>query len=292
MTVLQKSAIVGANGFIGSALAKRLRSSGRSVAEYTRERQLLNGRGELDREARQCDVIYWLLSSCTPASAEQTPALASAELTHLKRTLDALEHCPRGPRVVFASSGGTVYSRSLKPPYSESSAIDADTVYSRLKVASERAVKNFKGESLVVRISNPYGPGQCARRGQGVIAHWCCEVKTGGSPVLLGSSATQRDYIYIDDLIAALQICGSVSMAKQHVVLNLGSGVPSSLALLADHFRAALSVEVIHRPARQFDAPSNWLDVGLARQFLAWNPTTTLNAGLSQTFAWWDLSEA
>lgn len=278
------AAVVGA-GFLGGALARALSLCDELAAAYTRTRPFLGPDGELDDALRDADTIFWLASSIRPATANVDDiADDRAALTSL---LDALDRSATKPsRLIVASSGGTVYDPANPTPHHEDGPLRPVNLYGEAMVAIEDLVRSRAVEPCIVRVSNPYGPGQVAKSGQGVIAYWFEAIRRNEPITVIGSDQAARDYVFIDDVVEAM-VRAHRSPAPPAVV-NVGSGTPTTLADLVDNVRRALAphpVKVDYAPARSFDAPSTWLDVDRARVELGWNATCSLEDGLRAT---WD----
>lgn len=290
----REAAVVGASGFIGTALTRRLTTDGLRVRTFTRKAPFLTGAGDLASGVATSETVFWLSSSVNPAVAEERPDLVDYDQSQFEALLRCLESVPHSPRVVLLSSGGTVYDPRSDPPYREDSPVRATTAYARAKLALEASLRSADLPDrckLVVRAANAYGPGQPARRGQGVIAYWLQAALTGQPLVLLGDLDTVRDYVHIDDLVGALvKVHGFAGDLPP--VLNVGSGKRTSLGELADTVISVVEdrpLELEVRPARSFDLPSTWLDIGLAMQTLGWQPGVPLRDGVAS--AWRHLQE-
>src|SRR5215471_2029077 len=217
--------VVGSSGFVGSALTARLGAAGVRVRTFTRDVSFCTGPGQLAPELLDSETVFWLATSVNPAVAEERSDLVAYDHDQFATLLHGLESVRAAPRVILLSSGGTVYDPADDPPYSEDSPVRATTAYARAKLELERALLDSRlpaGRKLVVRAANAYGPGQPARRGQGVIAYWLNAVRRGDPPVLLGDRETVRDYVYIEDLVDAL-ITVHETAAAVPPVLNVGS---------------------------------------------------------------------
>jgi UDP-glucose 4-epimerase len=282
--------VVGAGGFLGSALVDRLRAGGVEVREFTRTVSFMAGRERLAPDASSSRTVFWLAASVNPAVAEERPDLVEADLATFERLLRGAEATSEPPRIVLLSSGGVIYDPDLPPPYREDSPVRATTAYGESKLRLERLLRNADlpdDSKLVVRVSNAYGPGQPARRGQGVIAHWLHAASTGGPLVLLGSPETVRDYVYVGDIVDALVTVHRTPRPLPPIV-NVGSGGGTSLDELANIVLdvvgdPALKLEV--RPARAFDLSRTWLDIELAARTLDWRPRTSLRDGVAAAWA-------
>lgn len=283
------AAVVGANGFLGRALAAALESDGVRVSRFTRTHPCLST-GRPAPSLAGADTIFWAASSVNPAIAETDPGAVAGDHAAFVDVLDTLPPARRGRRVVLLSSGGTVYDPGAEPPYAETAPTRPHGAYGRAKLAMETALADAVvgvGERITLRLSNAYGPGQPAVRGQGVIAHWLDAARTGRALVMLGDPGTSRDYLFLADLTRAL-------LAVHHhrgplpAVLNVGSGTPTSLDELA---RTVLDVvadpdlRVRHDGRRTFDVSRTWLDVTAAADLLGWAATTSLRDGVAAAWA-------
>lgn len=283
------AAVVGASGFLGSALVRTLRARGVRVGEYTRKAPFLAGPGMPDDHVVTARTVFWLATSINPAVADAEPWRAQGDRDTFASMLRTVEQLANPPRIVLISSGGTVYDPAVEPPYREDSATRPLSAYGRAKLELEATLRDSAlpdDRGLVVRVANAYGPGQPAASGQGVIAYWLRALAKGESITLFGDPTTTRDFVYVDDIAEALAAVHEHAGALPPV-LNVGSGVPTSLGELAE-----LVCEVTGTPfsgvrresARGFDTPHSWLEVSLAGGVLGWKPRTPLRTGLSS--AW------
>lgn len=280
------AAVVGASGFLGSALVRTLRAGGVRVAEFTRETPFLTGPGVPDDHLVTARTVFWLATSINPAVAEAEPWRAKEDCDTFASLLRTLEQLANPPRIVLISSGGTVYDPAVEPPYREDSPTRPHSAYGQAKLELESCLSDAAPASdrgLVVRVANAYGPGQPAASGQGVIAYWMRALARGESITLYGDPETTRDFVYVDDIAEAL------AAVHEHdgplpPVLNVGSGVPTSLGELAELVCEVTGFPfsgVLREPARGFDVPHSWLEVRLAGDALGWKPRTPLRTGLS-----------
>jgi UDP-glucose 4-epimerase len=281
------AAVIGAAGFLGTALVRTLTGSGVPVATFTRKTPFVTESGFPDRGVLAARTVFWLASSINPAIAETEPWRVDGDRAAFVTLLHALQRLADPPRVVLVSSGGTVYDPAVAPPYREDSPTRPRGAYGRAKLAMERLLHQAPLPGVVVRVANAYGPGQPAASGQGVVAHWLRALTAGDPIMIFGDPATTRDYVYVDDVAEAL------AAVHRHpgtlpAVLNVGSGAPTSLAELAEMVRAAAGngARIRRAPARGYDVPHSWLDVALAAELLGWRPRTSLPAGVAAAWRW------
>lgn len=284
-TADQRVAVVGAAGFLGRAAVSALQRSGLTAIRYTRSAPFLRPDGTLDDYIARCESVLWLATSINPQRAMDS-ALVAQDRQVFQLLLEKVALLPAPPRVVLLSSGGTVYDPTAPPPYREDSPTRPPTAYGRAKLELERLLLDSSLDGVVLRVSNAYGPGQPARSGQGVIAHWFQEALHRRPPRLLGDPGTVRDYVFVADVAEALVAVCTASGALPGI-LNIGSGKPTTLKELLELVIATIGDNTLtpqYEPARQFDAPSTWLDVRAAREALGWEGKTSLSRGLELTW--------
>jgi UDP-glucose 4-epimerase len=283
--------VIGAAGFIGSRLTTELNRARVVTAALTRTSGFLTPQG-LSSQLRGARIIYYLASSINPGLGEQYPELAAADHELFATLLERLSRTEYRPTVVLTSSGGCVYDQSYPAPYAETSPIRAVGRYGAAKRALEQELWRYAGRipSVILRVANAYGPGQSTNKGQGVLAHWLRAVVENRPLRLVGDIDATRDYVYIDDLVDCMyrlnvaEQAGKLPVRDEPLIINVGSGVPTSLADLLDVVRRVVDrdLEVEYVPGRALDRRHVWLDVARARQVLDWQPRTTLDCGVGQ----------
>jgi UDP-glucose 4-epimerase len=295
--------VLGASGFIGRHLVRDLVRAGRSVVAvdyrfppfvagpFAGVQQVQGDLFEFDEQALRAltagaDVIYHLAWSSIPATADAAPeADLNRNVGLMIRLLNSME--ANGGRLVFASSGGTVYGRGTGEPHRESDPLCPISAYGVAKVAAElyaRVYRETRGLDVrVARLSNPFGTGQLG--GQlGAVSRFTIEALAGRPLEIWGTGDVVRDYLHIADAIAGLRRLGDVpaDRLRGEAVFNIGSGLGSSLndivAILSDLLGYPVAVD--HRPARGFDVPHNVLAIDAAKRHLDWSPRFSLHDGI------------
>jgi len=294
--------IVGGNGFMGTHLVDRLLKSEESVRVYDRSpnrfRAMPKGaeyvEGELGnhgliREAVEgVEVVYHLVSTTLPKTSNDDPVYDVR--SNLIDTVQLLECCVEAGvrKVVFSSSGGTVYGSPRFLPITEDHPTDPISSYGVVKLAIEKYLGLFRHlhglDYAALRISNPYGPFQNPDGQQGAISVFLNRIH-GGRPVTIwGDGGVVRDYLYVSDLTEALVLAARI---KTHAkVLNIGSGRGYSLNELLRAMAEVLGEkpQVEHLPARSLDVPENVLGVSRARAELGWSPEVGLKEGIAHVW--------
>ena len=288
--------VIGAGGFIGRHLAHALAGAG---VEVTRAGRGVGGEWDRDlASARDADlvrlvaghaVVTHLAWSTVPQTSEADPAADLAGNVGLfLRILRAAG--ASGARVVFVSSGGTVYGRGGAARFGEDHPLRPIGAHGAGKAAAELYAHAFRqGHKLDVRIarlSNPFGAGQGGARLQGAVSRFVATALRGETIEIWGDGGVVRDYLHIADAVAGLIRLGEVERDAlgPDPVFNLGGGVGTSLTEVVGLIGAAIgrAPDVRHLPGRAFDVPRNVLDIARAADRLGWRPRLTVREGIAR----------
>lgn len=196
-------------------------------------------------------------------------------------------------RVVFASSS-EVYGTPVEIPERETSPLNAVLPYAVSKLAGEKYMEAFRNDyglsTVSLRLFNVYGPRQDGSGYGFVVGIFIDRVLSGLPPVVFGDGLQTRDFVYVDDCVAAMVLAGMSSEADGKVV-NVASGSqPVTLLNLANRVKAACGREdlstVFERP-REFDIKQRYGDAALMRSVLKFAPRVGLDEGLKRTVNWY-----
>lgn len=278
--------VVGAGGFLGSAVVRAASARGVAVGAFDRSRPVLAD-GHLAEGVSESTAVVWCASQVNPVIAAQHPERGDADVATFRAVLDALAANESAPRVVLLSSGGAIYGPPATAPYRESDAPSPVNEYGVVKLRKEQALGTSGLDGVALRVANAYGPGQRPAHGQGVLAHWMTAVAEGRPVGLFGDPDATRDYVYVDDIADAVIAAATVPTVPP--VVNIGSGEATTLEHLLDALREAVApagVEVERRPARATDTTHSVLDVTLARVALGWTASTGLREGVKAMWEW------
>jgi len=296
--------VFGGGGFLGSHLCEELLASGYDVTIFEKSsanlqniRQIadkimivrgdFNNSIDVQQALSGCDVIFHLISTTIPETSNDDPALdVQSNIVSTIRMLEIASNlgCRK---VVFFSSGGTVYGIPNSTPIQESHNTNPICSYGIQKLTIEKYLHLFHHlyglDYNVLRVANPYGPRQSPHSGQGVIAAFIQRILHGEAVEVWGDGSVVRDYIYVTDVVkAAVSV---VVYCGQQKIFNIGSGKGQSIL---DIIRSIESVvgdafDIRYKGARAVDVPINILDITKAKEELAWRPSVGLMEGLSQT---------
>lgn len=294
--------LIGGNGFLGLALAKTLAKAGREVhilsrgAEPGHREGIDFHRGSQDADTvvapllEKCGTVVHLASTTTPGSSARKPRVDTEENVRPAARLAEIMSASPPNRMIFVSSGGAIYGNPSQLPVDESLAPQPLSYHAAGKLALESLFTAFAHASdvplAILRPSNIYGPGQRLRYGFG-LPRTLLERALHNRPVeMWGDGKTLRDYLYIDDAVAACLHLVDTSQATGP--FNAGSGIGTSIADLIGIVGQVTgrNLDVIARPARSTDVRAIVLDSTSLRITTGWSPDTDLERGLQETWKW------
>jgi UDP-glucose 4-epimerase len=303
-----RTLVVG-GGFLGAHVATASAAAGDQVMVYSRsfnewlladdryrtgtiellEGTVPPGRGLQDLIA-EADIVYYLAGSGTPANAKDDPGGSIiGSVVPAAAVLDLMRDTPTR-RIVVASSGGTVYGQPGHLPTDERQPTEPISIHGHNSLSVERYAMFFARqyglEPVILRYSNPYGPGQLARRGQGVIAAWCNALARDEPVVVYGSMENRRDFIHVQDAADATLL--AAKEAPRPGIYNVGSGRSYALAEILDLIQRAAGRQgtVQRMAARGVDVPITQLDCSRLLECTGWSARVSLEEGVKQSWAW------
>ena len=230
------------------------------------------------------EIIYHLACNSLPHTSNKNPhvdvsvnLLGSINLLEAARKLSVR-------RVIFLSSGGTVYGNPQTIPLTEYHPTDPICSYGITKLSIEKYIglysTQFGLNGLVFRVANPYGVRQRLYGSQGVIPIFLGKVLRSESLNIWGDGSTIRDFIYISDLVSALVL--AINYDGPHSVFNVGSGIGFSINELINFIETIVKRPLVvnYLPSRDVDVPSNILCINRAVDALKWTPQVHLLEGI------------
>jgi UDP-glucose 4-epimerase len=237
---------------------------------------------------RDIDVVFHLISTTVPKTSNDDPAFDV--MSNVVETINLLEKCvERGvKKVVFLSSGGTVYGAPDSLPVTEDHPTNPECSYGITKLTIEKYLALFHLlyglDYVVVRPSNPYGPRQNPLGIQGAISVFLGRI-VGDKPIeIWGDGEVVRDYVFIEDLVDGIYRAATQTTSSR--IFNLGSGEGHSLNTIVDIMRRTNGgdVRVVYAMKRSFDVPRIYLDIRRATDELAWRPVTPFEVGIRKSW--------
>ena len=308
MTTGSRCLVLGGKGFLGSHLVDALLLQGNFVRVFDRPRtDFLEGactshenleivEGDFASESDVadavvgCDVCFHLVCTTLPKSSNLDPVFDIE--TNLIGTVRLLNHALRAgiKKLIFLSSGGTVYGPPLELPISEAHPTNPICSYGVTKLAIEKYLGVFQQlyglDYMTLRVSNLYGERQRILSSQGAVAVFLGRALNGEKVEIWGDGSIVRDYIHVSDAVGAL--LAALNGSGDERVLNIGSGRGITLNEVVAAIGCAMGTEVerVHVTKRSFDVPANVLAIERAKRVLGWEPRISFADGLKRTLGW------
>lgn len=294
--------VLGASGFIGHHLITRLLKTNRVIgysrripidlltnSNYTHLTGDFAAETSLDYifDSNNISCVYHCISTTTPkVGTAHVIAEAEENILSTLRLLDTLSKYP-GVRLVFISSGGTIYGEYKGHPWKPSDETHPICTYGMQKKIIEEYIHYYRLtvglDGRIMRISNPYGIMAQIKRTQGIIPIFLNNLQQGKGITLFGD--TVRDYIHIDDVIDALAAVKDYH--GQETIFNIGSGEGIHLSHLVEIIKQVTGKEfdsVSLKEIRACDVQANILDCAQSSAELGWRPHIQLQDGIRRVW--------
>ena len=302
-----KITVFGGGGFIGSTIADRLLLDGHCLRIFERPRvepyrkfsvsehvEWLTGDllslFDVDNAVDGADVVLHLVSTTLPKSSNDDPIYDVQ--SNLVATLQLLNTMVirQVPKIVFISSGGTVYGSPVYLPIDEKHPTEPRVSYGITKLTIEKYLLMYQQlhgiKANILRVTNPYGERQRVETAQGAIGVFLSRSLRNQPLEIWGDGSVSRDYLYVGDVAEAF--AQAVTYDGPESVFNISSGIGTSLNDIITIIERVLGKKITcnFRPARTIDVPINVLDNTLAKIELGWAPQTQLQEGIVKTARW------
>jgi UDP-glucose 4-epimerase len=309
-----KTLVTGGAGFIGSTLVDRLLAEGHAVdvldnlssgslgnlsaARADRSHQFSFHQIDVRDPAvvelisrRQPEVVFHLAAQADVRVSVAQPVF-DAEV-NVVGSLNVIEgaRVAGSRKVVFASSGGTIYG-DVEPD-----ALPVDENQPQRPVSPYGVAKKVVGDYLyayrvlhslefaALALANVYGPRQDPHGEAGVVAIFAGRLLDGQACTIFGDGTQTRDFVFVDDVVDAFVRAADRGSG---LLANIGTGVETSVNELYETMARAggLTDEAVHAPARPGELARSALDPGRAELYLGWKPWTDLATGTAAVLAW------
>lgn len=288
MEQINKVLIMGGNGFIGKNLANYFIENGIDTAIYdlfTSDSNIKTYQGNimtddsLNEIIKQYDTIIYLINSVSPKRSMDFPEMSyTQDIPMLLRTLECCVN-NNVKRLIFSSSGGTVYGEGNFIKLTENTIEQPINHYAICKLTSEKILqlynKLYGMENVILRISNPYGIGQNPASGVGAITTFAQKIISDEKIMIYGDGLISRDFIHIDEVCEAFYKAYLWGFDNSITpVFNIGSGQAITLNQIVEIISTTLGKNptVEYLPSRAFDVKHNVLDMEKSKRYLNFCP--------------------
>lgn len=300
--------ITGARGFVGRRLSRYLHQRGAKVTRCFRavpaqDASLSDRQGRVsfircditdletlrqEIEARKIEVVFHLAASNeNRAGGDSAYHIFESNTRGTYTLLESVRSASAPPSVVFLSSREAEYAgndasvRRLQP-------------YAASKLAAEISAISYADtfgiQMAVVRTGNVYGPGDLNFKR--LIPATILALLSGRNPVIKGAPESMRDYLYIDELLAACANCAERVhlLSGDDRILRIASGSQHSTATVVDMLaQIAGCSELV--PVVSSSFTNERVDSAYVPErensLLDWHATVSLEEGLRRAYAWY-----
>lgn len=299
--------ILGAAGFIGTnlaiELAKNLENEITLVDKcmdyfsYIKSLHLQNIKirtldfsldADFDELLKGQEVVYHLVSTTVPSTSNQH--VPQELLSNVVFSSNLFESCVRCniKKLIFISSGGTVYGKKINCPLKEEIVTNPITSYGVQKITIEKLLYLYNYmynlDYRIVRLANPYGPHQRPNGKLGAVTTFTYKALKQEEIIVYGDGSVIRDFIYIDDAIRAiLKIAESDN--NRYKIFNVGCGYGTSIKNVLSTISDSLGIElnISYKGSRKVDVPINYLDISRYEECFGKLSTIPLCEGIKMT---------
>lgn len=280
---MKKCLLLGGAGFIGKNVALKLKEQGYDLTIYDMkvvgnysdeelngikyyERELFKDE-ELEEVIKNQDVVLHFVSSVGPENSMINPE--RCYYNDVAKTVEILEIMRKNDvkKMIFISSGGTVYGTSDCESCKEDMMLNPKNHYGITKATIEKILHMYNEiygmNNVILRVANPYGVGQQSNKKIGAVTVFAEKILNDEEISIWGDGENIRDYIYIDDVVKIISRFVEQYVDASNDIFNVGTGVGTSLNELIKKLEIKLDkkANVKYETGRSIDAKRNVLNM-------------------------------
>ena len=294
--------VTGGAGFIGSHIVDQFVREGHRVS-------VIDDLSAGKRKQVHRDAVFYKLNVCSAQVEQVVKQERPLVIVHMAAqmnvrkstedpvfdakvnimgTLGLLELAVRygARKILFASSGGTVYGEQEAFPATESHPTRPLSPYGVSKLTCEYYLEYYRRVAglkyVALRLANIYGPRQNADGEAGVVAIFARKMLTGEQPRINGNGFQTRDYVYVGDVVEAVRAVFAPSVEG---IFNVGTGIETAVNEIFTRLKELTNSQCreIHGPAKKGEQTRSVLDPGKLEKETAWTHNVSLSEGLDET---------
>lgn len=309
----KKILITGGLGFLGSNLAIKLVELGAHVTimdnmmpdyggnffniESIKDRVAvtltdIRDEASLRHLVREKDFMFHLAGQVCHIMSMENP-FPDIDI-NIKGTAVLAEACRRhNPdiKIIFTGTRGQ-YGPSTKLPVSEDAPTNPKGIYEISNLTAEKILKVYNDthrvKSVLLRLTNIYGPRAQMKHSRYGVVNWFVRLAIEEKPIpIFGDGKILRDFLFIDDCVDALLMCGMTKEAEGEVI-NVGHDQPCHFLRVAETLKEispAIRWEFTpFTPERKAQEPGDFYsDITKIKKICGWTAKTSLREGLEKT---------
>lgn len=297
--------VLGGGGFIGAHLVDALCAKNSTVVSFDKPSRAVDlssrpnvihmagdfaNDNDLRLALQECDICFHLISTTIPSSSNVNPIFDIE--SNVAATIRLLELAVAAgvKKIVYASSGGTVYGVPKEVPIPESHPTEPICSYGIAKLAVEKYFALFHRlyglEYTALRMANSFGERQRTNGSQGAVGVFLRKLLREEIIDVWGDGSAVRDYIHVFDVVSALFAAAERNAAER--IFNIGSGRGLSVLDVIKLLESVTgrTAKVRHLRERSIDVPINVLRIDRANELLGWKPRISFEDGIKQFACW------
>ncbi|HET8977633.1 MAG TPA: GDP-mannose 4,6-dehydratase [Solirubrobacteraceae bacterium] len=313
--VAQSVLVTGGHGLLGSWLIAALVARGHRVVTIRRDEPAVSAldllglaeridvvRGDIcdeglvARTLNEYDVesVFHLAAQTLVGTANRSPV--STFETNVRGTWLLLEACrAHGTRSVIVASSDKAYGRQTKLPYEECQPLEPSFPYDVSKAAADLIARSywrtFALPVAVTRFANLYGGGDTNR--SRLVPEAVAAALSGRSPVIRSDGSPERDFLYVEDAVAAYLAIWSALLRGEGggEAFNAGGERPHRVRDVVDLIcrlaGGSVAPDIRGQGTPHGEIDRQWVDSSKLRRLTGWAPAVSLDEGLRRTLAWY-----
>jgi UDP-glucose 4-epimerase len=307
-----KCLVAGGAGFIGSHLADNLIKSGHEVIIVdnfsTGRKENINPRAifeEIDitdflkiKEFLlkvKPEAVFHLAAQIDVRKSDEDPIFDAQNNILASFNLIKAAHQSGVKKIIFSSTGGAIYGDTENRPTDEKETEWPLSPYGIAKLAVDKFLNYYyqtrELNFVSLRYANVYGPRQNPHGEAGVVAIFINKMLENNQPIINGDGKQTRDYIYVDDVVAANIL--ALENFQKSGIYNVGTGREIDVNYLFNeinrHFGGKFEEE--HGPAKQGEQRTSCLSFEKIKNVLGWEPKINFEEGIKKTIEEWNKLE-
>ena len=297
--------VTGGAGFIGSQVVDACCQDGHDVCVIDDlsmgRRAFVHPRAEFHQLDLFSPAVDGIFSEFRPEIVNHHAAQSSVKVSTMDPTRDLVVNAGGAARIaklsaehdarkmIYISSGGTVYGDPEKLPISEEHPKRPISNYGLSKYMGELSVemvsRNQGLDYTILRYGNAYGPRQDPRGEAGVVSIFAGRLLNGETCTIDGDGEQEKDYVFVSDLVRANMLAHDKGSRRAY---NIATGIGVTVNTIFRTLQAAIapSAKPQWGPPRVGDVRNFWLDSSRARDELGWSPEVTFEDGVTRTADW------
>lgn len=303
---MKKCLVIGGAGFVGTNLSLCLSKAGYDVTvcdciETSMISAQMHGLMYIqqnyfeqmidDDMLKQQDMVVLLISSVGPNSSMSNPEICyDKDIIRMIELLDQMRRCEVN-RLVFVSSGGTVYGNQDVSKLKEDMATSPINHYGIMKLTQEKILlmynELYNMDNVIFRLANPYGEGQRKASGIGAVTAFLQNIMNQEKIYLYGEGESIRDYIYIEDAVKMMCLClEKHEKTNKKALYNIGTGEGHSIIdvlRLAERITSK-KADIVYLEKRDIDVARNVLDISKICSVIGDYTCLTLDNGMKKYY--------